>query len=201
MDDIFNRLSNLEKAYDAVLAEQSRISLEVNEIKEILSKQQATIEKLEIQNRKLNLIITGIPETSIECGGQVVMDEKEKLTNLGQPLGISINNEDISYCARIGRKRNNAPRPLKVTFSDIIIRNTILYNQKLLRANSSSWHGNVFANKDLPYLTRLEDKRLRERMKNERFNAAPKDVIFLKNGNLYKNGISIDSSNVTNQLF
>lgn len=203
LDDISSRLSNVEQNHDRIVNEQLRLGVEVQSLKETVHKQQLLIENLDIKSRQCNLIFSGIPEGNVTSNGKTLSDDIEKISEICDSLEINVHSPDITVfnsCYRLGPKKLGSNRALKVSFSDLKHRNKVLYNQKSLREDNSAWYSKVFANKDLPFLTRSEEKRLKERLQLERRAASPQDKIFLKNGKLYRNGDVIDYSNIFNQL-
>lgn len=202
LDNIVSRISSLEFQLNSVLSEQARQNTQINKLKEIILKQQLIFEKRETSDRLSNLILTGIPEDTIQTSSVTLATDNDKIESLCETVIDDFDYQSsILSCTRVGYKKPNKTRPLKVTFGRMQARNSLLYDQKSFRENSSSWHCKVYVNKDLPYLTRMEEKRLRNRLKDEKGNLLPSETLSLKRGKLSKNSTVIDQFDIGNQLF
>ena len=101
---------------------------------------------------------------------------------------------------RVGRS-GRSPRLLKVKLSAERLRNDILRSGKNLGSkNIRAAFGAVYVNKDLSYLRRKEEKRLRIKCK-ERKVQFPETDIHIKNGKLFVGPVIRDQIDYKNQLF
>lgn len=203
IDDVIHRLSTLEARYDDIRVEQSRLDIQQKSLITVIEKQQIALENFEIRSRKSNLILSGVPESDIVDLTSTLKSDFDKVDAICRMISQDFHCDDISECFRIGKKSNNKSRPLKIKFNNIKMRNDLLYNQKTMRENlPSSWRGSkIFANPDLPLLTRTENLRLRTRLKEEKEHALPTDNLYIRRGKLFKNSIVIDAVDIISQLF
>lgn len=204
LDDIVSRITQLEDRFNSIQVEQARLDLELTSVKEIIVDQQKLIEKHEVESRQMNLIFNSVPETDVKIeDGFALNNDIAKIKYLCQEISDDFDDEDIESCVRLGRAANNRTRPIKVKFTKRSPRNLILYSQKKIRDNRNvvNSFGTVYINKDSSLLLRKEEKRLRDRMIDERAKSPPHTTFAIRSGKLYRNSILIDQVDIANQLF
>ena len=148
-------------------------------------------EKLK-EMKKLNLIIYGIPETNEDPEDQMMQD-----FNTVKELYIdkvNIKTEDITSIIRLGRKKENQIRPIRLTFRDIHKRREILVNNNGLRLEGDEYkeckckvnpgkHIHVNITTDKTQHERDAENQLREELKARR--SSGEDII-IKRGKIVK---------------
>jgi hypothetical protein len=114
-------LKKYEKMFDTILDENKKLHLRVKELerREDESNQYSRINCIEIN---------GVPETQNEDVLQLVKD-------VGTSLGVTITEESVDACHRLGAKRANEgkPRGIIVKFTRRIIKEEILRKRRIKR--------------------------------------------------------------------
>ena len=167
--------------------------------KEITSTQ-ATTEKINTnieeekrrESRKLNLIVYGLPENHTDSGDQMKSDflALQELYN----NKLALTPSDFSNIIRLGKKKENQIRPIRISFLDPQIRKEVLINNKGLRFEGNEYkecncktnpgrhiHINVTTDKTLQ--EREEESKLRETL-NERRQKG--ENVIIKRGKIIK---------------
>ena len=118
-------------------------------------------EYLNRERRKMNLVVYGLPESSATSSSERHLADSNNFVGLVDSE-FKISNLEISKCFRLGKPKNDKPRPLLVMLTDISAKRQILRNAKLLR-NSNS-HKRVFISPDLTQQEREANKKLRNEL-------------------------------------
>ena len=133
----------------------------------------AVNENNDIERRKMNLIISDLPETEgyTNSGWD---DDKTREHDLAAILKLTKDEFGLEVTSSIDRvirlgfkdktKADSRPRPIKVTFNDIKVKRDVLKKGKLLRESSNTAHRKIFINPDLTEAQRIKDAKLREEM-------------------------------------
>ena len=140
----------------------------------------------ELEKRKMNLIVFGLPEISegeqaqewnIEQKVEKDIEEITKLITEELGVGISPRTGIINARRLGGFKKNsqNKPRPLRIEFKDLNAKRDVLTNAKKFRNSSLKVAKNIYINPDLTQKQRESDKKLRNEMWQQR--DAGKNVI------------------------
>ena len=113
------------------------------------------------------------------------------------------NPSSIVECFRLGHPGKGGKRPIKVTFTSPKLRNSALRSQTRLRNDSSIRLplGPVYLNPDRTRLARLEDKRLRSKMRELKSSDVDENTVFIRSGKLFVGSEIVDRINIANQLF
>lgn len=205
LEKIVSSIISLENRFDSIQSEQIRLGQELSHVKTIVGKQQIYIENLEKAKREANLIFVGIPEGQVTVDDESFMEDEDKLNFLCHELSNDFSDDDIISCSRLGRRNDRNKRLLLVKFSNIDMKNQILYSQKKVRENTKlkESFGIIHINKDSPPLTRLEEKRLYEKMKDMRRQLSSDDrtKLYIRKGQLFKDNEIVDGIDIENQLF
>lgn len=204
-DDLSERVASIEHAISEVKAVQVQQENDMDNIKTIIVAQQRQIEAFEERERKCNLVISNLPETSVEFDSESLADDESKtlaLFNAILPPHQKLAKEQLDNVTRLGRyASNDRPRLLKIRLPDVKCRNDILHNCRNLNSTSIlSSFGRIHVNKDMSYLRRQEEKRLRSRMKQLK-SAYPEASVRLKNGTLFLGQAVKDNVDFRNTLF
>ena len=201
-DDLSSKIDCLEESIAAVKAVQVQQEADIAHMKDILVSQQTQIEAYEDRERRCNLVISNLPETDVTYDKSILGDDYTKVKALVNSIVPEIENfddEDILETSRIGRG-GRFPRIVKVRLSDVNCRNKILRCSRNLNSDViRSSFGKVFINKDMSYLRRLEEKRLRLRYKELKV-IHPAEAR-LRNGKLFLGPAIKDRVDFRNQLF
>ena len=201
---LYDRISVIETDIKSIKAVQVQQESDIHRIKEVIMCQQRQIESFEEKQRQCNLVITNMPEGEVMADEVPITNDKEKfvaLANLILPHDEEIDVDDVEEAVRLGRRGGSKPCLMKVRLRDAPSRNMILRSCRNL--NSPVVHrafGKIYVNKDMSYLRRVEEKRLREEYRRLK-SLHPDGEVRLKNGKLYI-GVGIkDGIDVANQLF
>lgn len=204
LDTILNKITVIETRIDGIESEQIRANLEVDKIKEVVIEQQCMIEKHEAIQRSCNLVISGISESPIEYGEEILQDDQSKVREIYNLTSDELGDDlQITNCSRIGPRSSTKPRLLKVVLANKTDRNTMLYSQKKMRSDVEfrKAFGKIFINPDSTFLVRKEEKRLREIMKTLKQSSQDDDTFYIKSGRLFHNSVMIDKVDIRKQLF
>ena len=168
MQEIKERLSALES--------KSNIKEMVKEVVQEHLREEADIEK-----RRLNVIVYGIPEPSQEIedaegelrpttGPERKKADTEKLVSIGADIeGVRLAAEEVESIFRLGAVRNDRkPRPLCVRLNSGETRRRLLSNAKSLKNSATEWHKKVFVNPDLTPAQRDKDRAARDELKRRK---------------------------------
>lgn len=125
-------------------------------------------EKMEIERRKKNLILFGVPESDTGHDDDIVSDI------ITQALKLDCSRH-IETIARIGKFSHEKPRPIKLVIKTIEGRKEILIRAKMLRELDS--YKGIFVAPDLTRRQQDYDKDLRSNLKRIRDEGEPEAVI------------------------
>ena len=198
------KIETLETSVKEVKAVQIQQETDIMTIKEVVAHQQSQIEQYEERARQCNLIISNLPESAVTIDNVPVTDDVEKFVALANsilPPDDHISEDDIKETMRLGQRGGRNTRIMKVKFSEVQSRNNILRHCKNLNQPTIlSSFGRVFINKDMSYLRRCEEKRLRGEYKLLR-SSYPDAYVRLRNGKLFLGPAVKDCIDFRNQLF
>ena len=137
--------------------------------------------------RSKNLIVYGLPETPNVQIKELMMSDFKKIKDLYEGR-VDINPNDITAITRLGNKKENKIRPIRLTFIDDQCRKEILTNNKGLLIEGNEYdececraggkHIHVNITNDKTKQERELENELREELKNRRTNG--EDVIIKK---------------------
>lgn len=203
IDILLNRVSSLESAITDIKAVQVQQEMSIAHIKDVIVEQQRQIEAFDERERRCNLIVSNLPETNITFDQATFEDDETKVLALANeilPASQVLDSSDILEVVRLGRP-GKKPRTLKVKFSDQSSRNNVLRSGKGLSSDGiRAAFGRIYVNKDLSFLRRQEEKRLRMK-RNELKKTYPEADVRIKNGKLFLGPAIRDSVDYRNQLF
>jgi hypothetical protein len=203
LDALATKIESIENSMAEVKGVQVQQEADIAKIKEIIVAQQHQIEAYEDRERCCNLMLSNIPEDNIVFENETLTTDFQKVRSLIQAICSDNNNidsSDILEVKRIGKSGGTAPRLLKVCLEDIDHRNSILYcSRNLNRDSIRNSFGRVFINKDMSFLRRREEKRLRDAYRH--LKGKYPDSARLRRGKLYLGQAIYDRIDFTNQLF
>lgn len=204
IDALMKKVSDIESSITEIKAVQAQQETDIDIIKDIIASQQRQIESFEIRERRCNLIVSNVPETSVTFDREKLEDDTEKFLVLANEMLVgcksTVGPDNISEIVRLGRP-GVTPRIMKVKLHDESLCNSILRSGKFLRSDRiRTTFGTIYVNKDVSYLRRKEERRLRLKRKELKDNFPDADVR-IKNGKLYLGPAIRDQVDVANQLF
>ena len=131
--------------------------------------------KNEIDKRKMNLIVFGLPESEPNDNGSWGITEKVKKdieameTIIKDELNVAISpRTGIIDARRLGTKTQNGHRPLKIEFRDLGTKRDVLNKAKTLRNSDNPIAKKLYINPDLTKEQKEADKKLRQEMWRQR---------------------------------
>ena len=198
---LLTKILKLEGSLSSAKAECSRLDTEMTKMKAVIVDQQQLIEKHEAKLRSDNLIIHNLPESRL--ADDIVNAEKDKLNTIFRTANLKTNPGDIVSFFRLGKPRNDRPRPIKVTLRNADLKFALLNKRKMISSCSDlrrQFNSKIFINADSSFLVRKEEFRLRQELTRLKSNK-PGSVCFIRSGSLFVDGLVHDKIDVSNQLF
>ena len=123
----------------------------------------------ERENRKNNLVVYGIPESkNTTSEGRKLHDTTCFKEICDNTLGIEV---EIKSSTRLGAKKTGTDRPLRVELVDNKSKGTVLRNANHLAASEEEFLRKVLITRDMTFLERREDRKLRQELKVKRDQA------------------------------
>ena len=220
LDDSFAKMNKtfndiLEKSLDKLRQEiredfqaqitnlESKIASQAEDIENLKSafhcvdKVDSRLDSLAVTSHELmrkaietNIVVSGIPED------ETLDDDSGLIGKVLQTLDCPFS--EVSNFARVGRASDHGPRLLKISFRNADLRIRAVKNAKLLRQKSC--FNRVFANPDLTFAERREQKRLRDKAREIK-SRDPSAKVFVRRQDLTLNGDVIDRAKPHLQLF
>ena len=197
------KFTKIESQLSVVQTECGRLGDELTKMKSIVVNQQLIIESHEQKLRANNLILHNIPEQYMRVGSETLCDDRAKLSVLNRSVGIEIHSDDIVSIRRLGGKRPDKIRPLKIVLKDAEKKFLFLNKRKSIASSDDLkrlFHNKIYVNSDTSILVRNEEYRLRQKLKEIK-NSNPKLPSFIRSGVLYLDGEAVDKVDVKNQIF
>ena len=162
--EISAKIASFECKFDEVDDRVAALQTEVNQLKR-------TLEKVEKDSKRKNIIVSGIPETDDEKINQVVD------TFLKDQLKVNVSYESTM---RIGRQKEDYARPIKICFLRQEDKWAAIKQRRLLKES------NIYINDDLTK-SELSNSDLLRKYRNEAQKEGKKT--FYKKGRLHIDGI------------
>ena len=157
---------NTKKAKEATLDTASRV---VDEYRDM-------------ERRKWNLIVFNIPEPKSREPSQRKAEDRETLNAIMKDIGVG--SVDIAEVVRLGAITVNKIRPLRVQFTNLSHRRSVLANAKRLRDSSSGVFKGIYINPDLSVKERQAQRELRLELTRRKQNG--ESGIFIRGGRIIK---------------
>ena len=202
MKTINDRLLNIENSISTLKVNCVRLEEDVILIKEVMAKQQIRIEKHEEKFRENNLVVHNIPEREVSIGISTLETDDMKVAYVCETSEADITSDDIASVHRLGPRKSDRPRPLKIVFKTKDKKFNLLNKRKEISQNKNliePFGNKIFVNPDHSFLYRKEDFRLRQEMKRIKIEN-PGTSVYLRSGVLYHNNTVIDKADIANQL-
>ena len=171
-------------------------------MKAVIVDQQQLIEKQEVKLRANNLIIHNLPESDL-TGLEKANAEQDKLNTIFRSANLKTVPGDVVSFLRLGRPRNDRPRPIKVTFRNADLKFSLLNKRKMISSCSDlrrQFNNKIFVNADSSFLVRKEEFRLRQELTRLKSDE-PGSRCFIRSGSLFVDGLVHDRIDISNQLF
>jgi hypothetical protein len=164
-----SRMTSFENSLSTIIqmqgSQQSEIEALKKSLKEVSTGKEEAIREMEARDqRRLNLIVSGVGEKSDGTVDERKAFDEECVTQLFREIGLS----DVSLrdVRRIGNVQQSKSRLIRITCSNVDEKNSILRNARRLR--SVSRYKNVFINTDLTPMQQKKHKALRDELKRRR---------------------------------
>lgn len=114
----------LDGIMDKIISKvKSSFQEDFNQIKKTLQETQEKLDKLQQENKKSNLIVFGLNETTQE-------NIREKLIDTCEDANVSSVVNSIRMCHRLGKTNNKNPRPILLKFKNEDCRSEFLLMRK-----------------------------------------------------------------------
>ena len=202
--DLKDKLKSFESQISVINTECGRLGDELNNVKKIIVNQQLIIESHEQKLRANNLIVHNVPEAVIRMGSsESFTDDRSKLTAVIQAANVDVLPDDIVSTRRLGTRRSDKNRPIKIVLKSSEKKYKFLNKRKEIAASDrlqSLFHEKVYVNPDASLLVRNEEHRLRHVLKDLK-TTNPDSRSYIRSGVLYMDGETIDKVDIKNQNF
>ena len=190
-------LTNWNTEKQAMQKQLKEIRQENAKLTETVTLHQRMLESLESEKRAANLIMTGLPEESME-GAETDADKvRQVMAAIGQ-RDVEVRSVERLGELRAGRAQNPSTRPysrpVKVILGKASDRAAILENAKRLKTGDTRFK-TVYIKKDVHPLVRKELNRLREvtRREKEKPENQGRNVTYdYKERKVYVDGVVVD---------
>lgn len=172
--DNVETIQSKQDASDGAIAE---LKVELSDVQKSVLEKTSTVqndilsEMKDRDERKHNIIINGITESTAEEKKDIFTEENESLNKMFRDMKMDpvTTSQRIKFKTRLGEKpTNNKPRPFLVKFQDVHIRNKVLQNGRNLVTSD------IRIKPDLTKLEREEDENFKKRVDEEN-DKKPKD--------------------------
>ena len=206
--------SNRIKAEVKTVADENkRLAVENAAIKKVLLEHQKFLERSRKDETKNNIFLSGIPNavqpdfTDITTADDqnAVTDHAEIIQHVLNFVSPGIRKENYKILVNFNAKENHTRHSAKIQVDDYNTKSKIFKGcAKFKNLNDQDYLRKIFLKNDDPPLTRKENERLHNKMKELREQEdpdLPQNKYFIKKGTLYKNDEAIDEFNLNNQLF
>ena len=166
----------IKKNFEEVQQKQARTQKFLDE--NIKAQKEDKDEQARIESKRNNLIAYGLPETE-------ATKEKQKFSDFNTikelyQERVDIKDTDIIDLQRIGKSKENSPRPLRIIFKENELRNEVLKNNKYLKLEGENFkectckfpgqHIHIYITDDKTKKQQEADKILRDELKQKRQN-------------------------------
>lgn len=185
--------SELKDSLVTLKKEVEELRSTTNTMHNIIVAQQQQLERIEIEKRSCNIVVSGLPES-----GPDVVTIDRLLENIRKKCPEPPVRFNVVKASRVGKSLNGKPKLLIMSLANREDRTMILKHSKCLRDDPTT--ASTYLSPDLPELTRKENSRLHfaaKQLRSERPNAN----IQLKSGKLFLDGDEHDHFDLQNQLF
>ena len=184
-----NKVTEALEKYDKLEQDTKALKSDMKEVQDKIEQIEAKIKTTvkdkisdvmedhrEIEKRKMNLVVFGLPEP--EKGQETIWNTPEKIEKdienisniIIEELGVGLSTRNgIIDARRLGTSTDKSkPRPLRIEFRDLNTKRDVLTNAKKFRDSESDIAKNLFINPDLTEEQRKKDQLLRNEMWKQR---------------------------------
>ena len=194
MGPILAELREIEDKIGVITTLQEKVVSLENKVEsafQVIHQQQLYLESIDNRERRSNLVIMGLSESSNDIGST----DNEKLRNVLSTANCPADIDPSRLAIRrLGQPNSTRPRPLHVTLNNQQQRDAVIGVAKNLK-NAGATYSQVYIKKDIHPVVRKEIGRLIKREKEEREkaeNVTANIEYDRKNRVLLRNGIVID---------
>ena len=141
--------------------------------------QQDKAEEMEIEQRKKNVIVHGVPESQVASPDQRVDEDVTVLAAMFHEVGVD--DVQVKSVVRLGKRSEDPtqnPRPMKVVLDTVEGKTMLLRNAKNLRQSQEGGWTKVFIHQDLTPRQREARKPLVAELKQRKANGEKDLIIF-----------------------
>lgn len=176
MDKLWAKNLELEEKCNLTTRNEGNNNIHItdNKIQPVISRNDI-LEEIEIDKRKYNLMFMGVEE-----GGNDI----NIVTNIVQTLVGEEGKGGIRSCMRVGKLHTGKNRPIKIAISTLELRSELLKNATKLKNTNFN---KCYIVPDLTPRQQMEDKKLRDKLKEIREQEGKEAVIKIKKGKIIKN--------------
>ena len=167
LDDMMEKWNQDKEAMKSQIKDLRRDN---EKLSETLAHHQRMLETLEAEKRAANLIVTGLPEESMEGAATDADKVRQVLTAINQQNVAVRSVERLGTLRADGEQRPGSRpyrRPIKIVLANSSDRPAVLENAKRLKEGDARFR-NVYIKKDVHPLVRKELNRLREVTRREK---------------------------------
>lgn len=148
--------------------------------------QEDKAEEEEIEKRKVNVIVHGVPESDADTAEQRSEDDSCQVASMLHELNCD--QVTIKQIIRLGKRptsNDDKPRPMKLVTESCEDRTSLILQAKNLRTRKEGGWDRVFIHQDLTPRQR-EARKLRVQELKQRIAQGETDLILLNNGSIVK---------------
>lgn len=200
--------AKIDTKFNFLKAENDKITQENTLIKKILREQQTCLERLQKEQNKNNLFVTGIPNsitTDILGTPETIVSADDVLHHVLNFVYPGIEVESYKVLKHFDPREGQERHSTKIVVHESELRSNIFKGCiKFKDLNSTHYLKKVFIKSDEPPLTQKENRRLSTKMKelrDEEDADNPVNRYYIKYRKLYKNNDVFDEFDINNQLF
>lgn len=177
MTTVKDNVLELQKSNELLKKKSEEMEKELNSFREqhMHTLNEITYEVEERERRKLNIVVSGLPESPSDSADERKQHDLTQCEMLLSTLNIS-NPESIQHIHRIGLVKQQKPRLLKLKCNTIEEKIAILRKSIELRLHSN--YKGIYINPDRTSLQRILHKKLREELFQRKNNG--EDVMILR---------------------
>jgi len=188
--DVEDRLRKLEEKPAAIEESQERIEFKVDQLKlndpvvKVVqgalegALQQDKAEEIEIEHRKQNVIVHGVPESNEDSPEQRIEEDTTVLAAMFHEIGAD--DVKLDSVVRLGKRPDDParPRPMKLVLDSVEGKVKLLRKAKNLRLKKEGGWEKVFIHQDLTPKQREARKPLVAELKQRKANGEKDLMIF-----------------------
>jgi len=189
LEKIDGRLRKIEDSPAVIEGIQLRLEHKVDQLRNNMDEpvalavqgviQEDKAEEMEIEHRKKNVIVHGVPESEAEAPEERISDDLSVLAAMFQE--VKVEDIQVESVVRLGKKASDPaqrPRPMKLVLNSEGSKISLLKNAKNLREKQEGGWSKVFIHQDLTPKQREARKPLVAELKERKANGEKDLTIF-----------------------